>query len=368
MTARVVIAPAAFKGSLSASEAAQAMAAGVSAAWPHAEIRLCPMADGGDDTLAILASALRATLHTVTVRDASGAPIAARFALASLRGERLAIVEAAQAVALGICRGDVWQRSTEGVGELLSHALDRGAQRVWFALGGTGTNDGGAGLLAAVGAKFYDATGAIIAPTPAALTQLARIDFTALDARVRGVALEVLSDVANPLTGDNGATFVFGPQKGVSAADRARLDAVLARFAALGDAWAGAPRLRVPGSGAAGGLGYALSLLGAKMRGGAEAVATAIDLDAALTDADWVLTGEGSADAQTLAGKAPAYVARRARALGVPTALVAGCFDETCLPLCDLFPTRASLTTAPDEDAAAALRRATTALLRSPRT
>lgn len=364
MTLRVVIAPAAFKGSLSATEAARAMAAGVRAAWSSAEIIMRPMADGGDDTLDILAAALKATTHTATVRDASGAPITARFALASYRGERLAIVEAAQAVALNACHGDVWRRNTFGVGELLLHALDRGAQRVWFALGGTGTNDGGAGLLAALGVAFIDAHGARLPPTPAELTRLARIDFSALDVRLRGTALEILSDVANPLTGDSGATCVFGPQKGVAAADCARLDAVLAQFAVLGDAWAGTPLSRAPGSGAAGGLGYALLLLAAKMRSGAEAVATAIDLDAALTGADWVLTGEGSADAQTLAGKAPAYVVRRAQALNARTALIAGRIDEQCAPLCALFPIRTALARKPGEDAVATLCRATTALLR----
>lgn len=361
---RVVIAPAAFKGSLCASEAAQAMAAGVRAALPQAEIIMRPMADGGDDTLTLLAAALAASVHTVRVRDAIGEPISARIALASHRGERLAIVEAAQAVALGACRGDVWRRNTFGVGELLLHALVRGAQRVWFALGGSGTNDGGAGLLAALGAKFYDGSGREIAPTPIALTQLARCDFSALDPRVRGVPLEVLSDVANPLAGDDGATFVFGPQKGLAVSDCTQLDAVLARFAALADAWAHAPLSRVPGTGAAGGLGYALALLGATMRSGAAAVATAIDLDAALTGADWVFTGEGSADAQTLAGKAPAYVARRAQALGVRTALIAGRVDETCAPLCALFPLRTALAPTRDEDAAATLRRATASLLR----
>lgn len=365
MTApRVVIAPAAFKGTLSATAAAQAMAAGVRRAWPQAEIVVRPMADGGDDTLSILASALAATMHTETVRDASGAAITASFALASHRGERLAIIEAAQAVGLNKCHGDVWRRSTQGVGDLLRHALDHGAQRIWLALGGTGTNDGGAGMLAALGVTFADARGELIAPTPADLARLAHIDVSALDSRVRKAALEILSDVTNPLTGDTGATFVFGPQKGVAADDRARLDAVLARFAELGDGYAGQPLSRAPGSGAAGGLGYALLLLGAKMRRGAEAVAEAIGLDAAIAGADWVLTGEGSADAQTLAGKAPAYVAARARALGTRTALIAGRIDDACAPLCALFPTRTALAAEPGEDASSALCRATAALLR----
>lgn len=361
---RVAIAPAAFKGTLSATAAAAAMATGVRHVWPQAEIIFRPMADGGDDTLAILSSALSASVRTVRVRDANGVAKAAKLALATHRGERLAIIEAAQAVALAACHGDIWQRNTLGVGDLCLHALANGAQRVWFALGGSGTNDGGAGLLAALDARFFDAHGALLAPTPADLMRLTRIDFTNLDARVRGVALEVLGDVSNPLIGADGATFIFGPQKGVAAGDCARLDAVLAQFAALGDAWAGVKHSRAAGSGAAGGLSYALQLLGAKVRSGAEKVAEAIDLDAALAGASWVLTGEGRADAQTLAGKAPAYVARRAHALGVRVALIAGRIDEDCASLCELFPTRGALARANAADAdAAALTAATAALL-----
>lgn len=361
---RVVIAPAAFKGTLSATAAATAIATGVRRVWPQAEVILRPMADGGDDTLAILSSALSASIRTVPVRDANGVAKVAKLALATPRGERLAIVEAAQAVALAACRGDIWQRNTQGVGDLCLHALSEGAQRVWFALGGSGTNDGGAGLLAALGARFFDAHGALLAPTPAGLMRLTRIDFTTLDARVGGVALEVLSDVSNPLLGADGATFIFGPQKGVAAGDCERLDAVLARFAELGDAWAGAQHSRAAGSGAAGGLSYALQLLGAQVHSGAEKVADAIDLDAALAGASWVLTGEGSADAQTLAGKAPAYVARCAHALGVRVALIAGRIEEDCVALRELFPTRAALAHANASDGdAAALTTATAVLL-----
>ncbi|WP_342372252.1 glycerate kinase [Propioniciclava soli] len=316
---KVVCAPDSFKESMTAAHAAAAMAAGVRAARPDTIVVEVPLSDGGEGFVAALAAGLGADLRHLTVPDALGRPTRAAWALAG----DLAVIEVAQAVGLesiAPAERDVRQATTVGVGELIGAALDAGARRLVIGLGGSATNDGGAGLLHALGVRFRAADGTKLAPTPAALAHLTSVDTTGLDPRLAEVTLEAACDVTHPLCGPDGASAVFGPQKGADAGDVAFLDGVLARVSA---ALAPAEAHR-PGAGAAGGLGWALLALGATVRPGFDVVADAVGLDAALTDADLVLTGEGSVDAQTLAGKAPAGVARLAAAHGVPVVLFGG--------------------------------------------
>jgi glycerate kinase len=245
------------------------------------------------------------------------------------------VIEVAQVVGITDAAAmavDVARRDTRGVGELVRGLLDDGVRRFMIGLGGSSTNDGGAGLLAALGLALVDAQGRTTAPTPEGLAALDGVDASALDPRLIAATITVMSDVNNPLTGARGATAIFGPQKGVRSGDVARIDALVGRFAALAEAATGAAAAARPGAGAAGGLGFALQLVGGEFRSGAAVVADLVGLDAALAGADWVLTGEGRSDAQTLLDKAPFVVAQRARAAGVPATLVSGAIDPAALP------------------------------------
>jgi glycerate kinase len=327
----VVIAPDSFKGSITAPHAASAIAEGLRRVWSTADLRLCPMADGGEGTLDAVLSRGGQRL-TARVGGASDKTVEASYGIV---GEgRTAIIEAAQIVGLTDPEGttiDVEQRSSRGIGELMVKLLDGGLREFMIGLGGTSTNDGGAGMLAALGVQLLDASGRAVAPTPQGLAALAVVDAGGLDSRVRQTKITIMSDVDNVLSGPRGATAIFGPQKGVRADRVGELDARLARFAALVEKALDKRVHDLSGAGAAGGLGFALQSLGGAMRSGAEVVADLIGLDAALKGADWVVTGEGRTDAQTLLGKTPLVVARRGAAIGVPATLISGGIDRAAL-------------------------------------
>ncbi|SPB16412.1 glycerate kinase [Caballeronia novacaledonica] len=327
----VVIAPDSFKGSLSAEGVANAIAEGIRRARPDADIRIRPMADGGEGTLDAMLSA-GGERRMLNVR---GAAAARRDAATGLLDDGGAIIETAEVV--GITDPDgmavpVTERSTLGMGEAIRALLDSGARKFYVALGGSSTNDGGAGLLVGLGLKLFDAAGKELAPVPSALAQIARIDASKLDPRVKDAEFVGMSDVDNPLTGDHGATAIFGPQKGVTPEQVAEIDAALAHFADLLEPAMGVAKRDEPGAGAAGGLGFALHMLGARFETGAEVVAREIGLDAALEGANWLITGEGRTDVQTLHGKAPFIACKHARDQGVPASLLSGAVDSAALP------------------------------------
>ncbi|MEE9963558.1 MAG: glycerate kinase [Propionicimonas sp.] len=307
---RVVIAPDSFKESMTAIEAAQAMARGVHQVYPDAECVLKPLADGGEGTLATLTPTLSALPVMVDTRDALGRPVRAPLGLTP---DGTAIIEAASVI--GLAAIPVAQRridisSSLGLADLVKAALDAGARTLIIGLGGTATCDGGAGLLAGLGVGLLDSDGRNLPPDPTGLARLHAVDSSRLDPRLADCTMVVASDVANPLLGPDGAAAVFGPQKGATAQQIPWLEAGLARLA---DAMAAAGMTELrdrPGAGAAGGLGAALLILGAQLRPGVELIAEAIGLDAAIAGADLVLTGEGSMDAQTAWGKAPLGVLR----------------------------------------------------------
>jgi glycerate kinase len=315
----VVIALDSFKGSLSAEQVAQAIASGIQRARPDASVRLCPMADGGEGTLeAMLTSG--GERRKLNVRGAAG-PL--REALTGLLADGSAIIETAEVVGI---------TDPVGMGEAIRALLDAGVRRFFVALGGSSTNDGGAGLLTGLGLKLIDAQGNELEGTPEQLARVARLDVSQLDARLVDTTFVGMSDVDNPLTGDHGATAVFGPQKGVKPEQIESIDAALAHFADLLEAALGREARDQAGAGAAGGLGFALHMLGAKFEPGAETVARQIGLDAALEGADWLITGEGRSDVQTLHGKAPFIACRHAQAAGVPATLLSGAVDSAALP------------------------------------
>jgi glycerate kinase len=327
----VVIAPDSFKGSLSAEQVALAIATGVARARPDATVRICPMADGGEGTLDAMLTG-GGERRVLTVRGAAG-PV--REAATGLLADGSAIVETAEIVGITDPVGmgvPVEARSSRGMGEAIRALLDAGVRRFFVALGGSSTNDGGAGLLAGLGVRLFDAADRELEPTPEQLARLARVDVSQLDARLADASFVGMSDVDNPLTGEHGATAVFGPQKGVQPEQVASIDAALAGFADLIERALQRTARDLPGAGAAGGLGFALHMLGAQFEPGAETVARLIGLDAALTGADWLITGEGRSDVQTLHGKAPFIACGHARAAGVPATLLSGGVDSAALP------------------------------------
>jgi glycerate 2-kinase len=268
----------------------------------------------------------------MTVRGAAGPE---RQAAVGILHDGSAIVETAEIVGITDPVGmgvPVDARSTVGMGEAIRALLDEGVRRFYVALGGSSTNDGGAGLLAGLGMRLFDSNGEALAATPEALARVARLDVSGLDARLAEAAFVGMSDVDNPLTGEHGATAVFGPQKGVTPEQIAPIDAALARFADLVEAALGRRVRDEAGSGAAGGLGFALRMLGASFEPGAEVVARQIGLDDALHGANWLITGEGRSDVQTLHGKAPFIACRHARAANVPATLLSGAVDPAALP------------------------------------
>jgi glycerate kinase len=321
---RVVIAPDKFKGSLEAPGVASALAAGIRDVVPGAVCVLVPMADGGDGTVAAFLAA-GAHAVSVVVPGPLGRPVQAEYA----RDGDTAIVEMAAASGLAVeATREPRQASTAGTGAMLRDALDRGARRIVLGIGGSATTDGGAGALAALGARFLDGAGAPLAATPAALADVATIDLTGLDPRLAGVDLAVACDVDNPLLGPTGAAAVYGPQKGARPDDVAFLDRMLARLADAMQAATGRDLRDTPGAGAAGGLGWGLaSACGARLERGVQLVAEVRGLPGALVGADWCFTGEGRIDAQTLRGKVVDGVAELAAAVKVPVVAFGGSVD-----------------------------------------
>ncbi len=326
---KIIIAPNTLKGSCSAAAAAQAMARGLRRAAPEAELVEIPVADGGDGLLNLAIQALGAERIALTVTGPRFNPVAA--ALAWLPNRGLALIEMALASGLTLLpeeERDPSLTTSLGTGELMRAALDLGAETLVVGIGGSATNDGGIGMASALGLRFLDADGLPVTPNGAGLPALVRIDGSGLDARLAQVRILAACDVNNPLTGPQGASAIYGPQKGASPVQVARLDAGLALLADLVEAPGrlGQGRLRdQPGAGAAGGLGFGLrAFCGARLRPGAELVLDLLDFDARLAGADLVLTAEGWLDGQTLSGKAPAQVAARARRLGIPCIAIAG--------------------------------------------
>lgn len=326
---KVVIAPDSFKESLSAAEVAAAIARGWGKVFPDAELLLLPMADGGEGTVDALLASLGGQRMEQPASGPLGVPVTAHWGLLADGSAAIEVAAASGLHLLQPAQRDVCRASSRGSGELVLAALDSGAKRIVLGLGGSATNDGGAGLLQALGVRLLDARGQQLAPGGAALQQLARVDISALDPRLQQVEILVAADVDNPLCGPRGASAVFGPQKGASPEEVALLDAALGHFArctaqVLGQDWQ-----QEPGVGAAGGLGFALkAYLGASFCPGIQLVAQIAGLAQALTGADLVITGEGRLDSQTLHGKTPAGVAEIAQQAGVPVLAIAGSLGE----------------------------------------
>ncbi len=323
---RVVVAPDSFKGSLSALRVAEAMERGIRTVFPEAEVLKVPIADGGEGTVEALVAATGGRVEHATVRGPLGEPVRALWGV--LGDGETAVVEMAAVSGLPLvpeARRDPRATTTFGTGELMRAALDAGLSKLVIGIGGSATNDGGAGMARAFGIRFLDASGRELPDGGAALSRLDRIDLSGLDPRLARAEILVACDVDNPLTGARGASAVYGPQKGATPEMVRELDAALARFAAVARASTGRDVAEVPGAGAAGGLGAGLLFFTpARLRPGVAIVLEAIGFDEMVKDAHLVVTGEGRTDFQSAMGKAPAGVAAVARRHGVPVVCLAG--------------------------------------------
>ncbi|RZT10318.1 glycerate kinase [Duganella sp. CF402] len=323
---KIVIAPDSFKESLTAMVVANEIEAGFREIFPDAEYRKLPVADGGEGTVQAMIDASGGKLVALNVSGPLGETVAAFYGL--MGDGQTAVIEMAAASGLELvapAQRNPLLTTSYGTGQLIRHALDAGARRFVLGIGGSATNDGGAGMLQALGGRLIDATGADLAVGGGALNMLDRIDLSGLDARIKDCTFDVACDVNNPLVGPQGASAIFGPQKGATPEMVARLDDNLRHYARIIASDLGHDVADVPGAGAGGGIGAAmLVFLGGRLRPGSEIVTDAVGLDAAVADADLVLTGEGRIDGQTTQGKTPVGVARVAQRHGKPVIAIGG--------------------------------------------
>ncbi len=323
---KIVIAPDSWKESLTALEVANAIEDGFRQIFPDAEVIKIPMADGGEGTVEAMVAATQGRIINLSVTGPLGEPVDAFYGLSG--NEQQAFIEMAAASGLEsvpAARRDPRITTSWGTGELIRHALDEGVRHIIIGLGGSATNDGGAGMVQALGAGLLDAHGEQIAFGGEALRQLERIDLTHLDPRLAECRIEVACDVTNPLTGNDGATAVFGPQKGATPEMVQQLDRALAHYGKVIERDLDKSVMTLQGGGAAGGMGVALyAFCGADLRQGIEIVTQALGLDDAVRGADLVITGEGRIDSQTIHGKVPIGVARVAKRYQLPVIGIAG--------------------------------------------
>ena len=323
---KIILSPDSFKGSLSARGVALALEKGIRRVIPEAECLIVPIADGGEGTLETLVE--EADFCYATVRSTNGSPVEAAY---GVKG-KTAVIEMARAAGLTLVKPenrDPLVASTFGVGELILHALDAGCDHILLTVGGSGTNDGGNGMFSALGGKLLDADGNEIVGCGGALAKVARVDASGLDSRLANCTFTVASDVTNPLVGELGATYVYGPQKGVAPDMIEELEAGMKNYASAIEQAAGKKIATIPGCGAGGGLiTPLLAFCNVMVRSGIESVLEAAEFDALLTDADAVITGEGRVDAQSCYGKAISGVAEHASKCGVPVYVASGGLGE----------------------------------------
>ena len=326
----IVIAPDSWKESLSASEVAMCIESGFREIFPDADYHQVPMADGGEGTVEALVRATQGEIISLPVTGPLGTSITAFYGLSGNR--QTAFIEMSAASGLmhvAMDKRDPLLTTSWGTGELIRHAAQQGVQAIIIGIGGSATNDGGAGMLQALGIKLLDSTGQAITLGGAGLATLEQIDITGLDSQVAGCQIHVACDVTNPLLGDHGATKVFGPQKG---ADKQRieiLEQALTHYAAVIARELHIHVADIPGAGAAGGMGAGLlAFLPVTLRSGVEIISEALDLDAKIGQASLVITGEGRLDSQSLSGKVPIGVARIAQRHGVPVIAIAGSLSD----------------------------------------
>ncbi|TAI49919.1 glycerate kinase [Bacillus paralicheniformis] len=329
---KIVIAPDSFKESMTSLEAARSIEKGFKAVLPDAEYVNIPVADGGEGTVQALVDATGGDIVQQTVTGPLGKPVKAAYGL--LGDGKTAVIEMAEASGLHLVppgQRNPLLTTTRGTGELILDAAEKGVSNIIIGLGGSATNDGGAGMAAALGVKFLNRDGEEIENGGGALAEIAKIDVSGLNPQLKHIHFEAACDVDNPLTGSRGASAVFGPQKGANSEMTALLDQNLKHYAAAVKAELGCEIDSIPGAGAAGGLGAGLcAFLKAELKSGVDIVLDTLSFSERIKGADLVITGEGKIDGQTVSGKTPAGVAKRARSENIPVIAFAGSLGEGC--------------------------------------
>ncbi|TVX98325.1 glycerate kinase [Cohnella terricola] len=347
---KIVLAPDSYKGSLTAARVCSIIERAMKEELPDADIVSIPMADGGEGTVDAIVRAASGRIIEMTVSGPLGLPIQTCFGDISQNSERCAIIEVASLFGLPMLAQearDPLNTTSRGLGDAIRVVLDMGYRRLYIGLGGSSTNDGGMGMLSALGARFYSGSGEELRGFGRDLAALNHIDLSGLDPRLAECTLIAASDVTNPLLGPQGATHVYGPQKGADSETVEMLDEAMGKYADLLESAMRIQKRDSSGAGAAGGIGFALMSIGAQIRPGAEVVGMLCGLDEHIQASDWVLTGEGSSDGQTLYGKLPIYVARRASAAGKPTLLLSGSLGDNWQSLLPYFTGCISTVTRP---------------------
>ncbi|MGA9172487.1 MAG: glycerate kinase [Thermoactinomyces sp.] len=344
---KIIIAPDSYKGSLSAKEVGVTIMKAFSSEISEAEVTVIPMADGGEGTIDALVYATGGKTQSIEVLGPLLKPVSTFYGIIN---KQTAVIETANIAGLPMLAKEErnpMQTSTYGIGQAILSALDQGFRRFIIGLGGSATNDGGMGMLQALGAVFWDAQNQPLSPVASSLGKVAKADLSSLDARVFESEILVASDVNNPLCGDHGATNVFGPQKGATADQLELLESGMKNYAARIEEHLGDSLQNVPGAGAAGGLGFAFLLLRAKIKSGAELIADLVRLEEKIATADWVITGEGKTDFQTQYGKLPIFVAKLAQKHGAKALLLSGSIEPGAEALTDHFVSLHSIIRSP---------------------
>ncbi|QDP41362.1 glycerate kinase [Radiobacillus deserti] len=334
---KIVIAPDSFKGSLTAVKAAHTIQRGILDIDQTIQTIIKPMADGGEGTLDTLLTAIEGKKVNLRCKGPLGREVDAYYAIVN---NNTAVIETANIA--GLVQVPLEQRNPEmtttfGIGQVIMNALDKGCTSFVVGLGGSATNDGGLGMLQALGMKSWDEASKQTGPYGKDLYEIRQVSFEQLDKRLQDVHFQIACDVDNPLCGENGATAIYGPQKGATVTQIAQLDRALKNYAFSVEGRLNQSFQNQPGAGAAGGLGFAFLALGAVLESGAKQIGTTIGLEEEIADADLVITGEGQSDNQTLNGKAPSYVAQIAKKHHVPAILLSGSLGKGSEQLHDLF-------------------------------
>lgn len=328
---KVVVAMDSFKGSVTSLEAGYAVKEGIHRVDESIEVIVKPLADGGEGTVQALTQGLMGEFFHAAVTGPEGETVRAAYGIAGAGTGKIAIMEMAEAAGITLLRKekDPWKATTYGVGEMILDAIEKGCRQFILGIGGSATNDAGAGMLQALGFSLLDKTGQPIGRGAAGLAKLAVIEDKNVPKAVRECSFQVACDVENPLCGSQGATYIFGAQKGVKETEKEQIDKALLRFAGKVCSFTGRDYSMMPGAGAAGGLGFALlSFLNARLQPGIQLVMNAVGLEEAIKTADYVITGEGCIDAQTSMGKAPAGIAELAQKYGAGVIALAGVLGD----------------------------------------
>ncbi|GEL77533.1 glycerate kinase [Tenuibacillus multivorans] len=344
----VTVCPDSFKGSLSSKNAAKTIAKACHDVFPNAHVTQMPMADGGEGTIDALIYSTDGKRYEKSVTGPIGQPIESYFGVHGDGGT--AFIEVGNTAGLIQVPEDdrnPYHTTSYGLGEMIQHVLDEGFNQIIVGLGGSATNDGGLGMLTALGAKFYDKNGQQVDYFGKDLFNIHNVDLSMLDPRLKDISIQVASDVDNPLCGERGASAIFGPQKGATNEQVQRLDQALDNYAALIEQETGNEIRNVPGAGAAGGLGFALMTVGSTLTSGAELVGQTMQLEESIAKSHLIITGEGQSDEQTLFGKAPSYVAQLAQKHHKPVVLISGSVDDPDLKLLDQFTATFSIMNMP---------------------